>query len=185
MLRKLVFVCAILSLCSLLAFSQEGPTKGGEIFGGYQYLHTNTGIALSGADTFSLNGWNAAVSGYFSRNLGVTADFSGNYGKPSVQGVGIDTKLYTFLFGPAIRFPNASRITPFAHALFGGGNFSVSAAGVSGSETDFTWAAGGGIDVRLSPHVAVRLAQADFLQTRVASESQNHFRYSAGIVLKF
>jgi len=185
MIRKLVVVCVMISLCSLQAFSQEESTKGAEIFGGYQYLRANTGIPLSGLDSFTSNGWNAAVSGYFSRNLGVTTDFSGNYGKPSVQGVGLDTKLYTFMFGPAIRFPNTSRITPFAHALFGGGRFSVGAAGQSASETDFTWAAGGGIDVGLSPHLAVRLAQADFLQTRVAGQSQNHFRYSAGIVLKF
>jgi peptidoglycan-associated lipoprotein len=113
--------------------------------------------------------------------LGITADFSGNYGTPS----GVTARLYTFMFGPSVRFPNTSRVTPFAHALFGGGRFSASAAGLSGSETDFTWAAGGGFDVGVSQHFGVRLAQADFLQTRVAGQSQNHFRYSAGIVLKF
>ena len=111
----------------------------------------------------------------------MTADFSGNYGTP----FGVDTKLYTFMFGPTVRFPNASRVTPFAHALFGGGRFSLSGAGWRGSETDFTWAAGGGVDVGVSQHLGVRLAQADFLQTRVAGNSQNHFRFSPGIVFKF
>jgi hypothetical protein len=37
----------------------------------------------------------------------------------------------------------------------------------------------------VTEHVGVRLAQADFLQTRIAGQSQNHFRYSAGLVLKF
>jgi opacity protein-like surface antigen len=139
----------------------------------------NTGISEVGS--FNLNGWNAAVSGYFTRNLGVTADFSGSYGSPFT----VDTKFYTFMFGPSVRFPNSSRVTPFAHGLFGGGRISGEALGVSLADTNFTWAAGGGADVIVSRHLNVRLAQADFLQTRVASATQNHFRYSAGIVLKF
>jgi hypothetical protein len=114
MLRKLIVVCAMISLCSLMVFSQEQEAKAGEFFGGYQYLHASTGI--SGVDSFSLQGWNVAASGYFTRNLGITADFSGNYGTPS----GVTTRLYTFMFGPSVRFPNSSRITPFGHALFGG-----------------------------------------------------------------
>jgi peptidoglycan-associated lipoprotein len=89
------------------------------------------------------------------------------------------------MFGPSVRFPNSSRVTPFGHALFGGRRTTLSASGLSGSETDFTWAAGGGFDVGVTKHVGVRLAQADFLQTRIAGQSQNHFRYSAGLVLKF
>jgi opacity protein-like surface antigen len=181
MLRRLVLICAGLSLFSLAAFGQEDAKA--EIFGGYQYLHANTGV--SGVSSLNLNGWNAALSGYFNRNLGITADFSGTYGTPTVLGVGVKTHLYTFMFGPVVRVPNSSRLTPFAHALFGGGRISGSALGVSLSETDFTWAAGGGVDANVTPHVAVRLAQADFLQIRSSGDSQNSFRYSAGIVFKF
>ena len=78
MLRKLVLVCAVLSVSCVLALSQE--TSKAEVFGGYQYLRVNSGI--QGTDSVNLNGWNAALSGYFTRNLGVTADFSGNYGTP-------------------------------------------------------------------------------------------------------
>ena len=63
-----------------------------DIFGGYQYLHANSGV--SGVGGWNFNGWNAAVSGYFTRNFGVTADFSGNYAKPNVLGVSVDTKFY-------------------------------------------------------------------------------------------
>jgi hypothetical protein len=179
-LKKLVVICAVICFASILACGQEGvEASKGEFFAGYQYLHATTGI--SGVDTFSLNGWNASMSGFFTRNLGVTADFSGSYGSPS----GVSVKLHSFLFGPAVRFPNASRITPFARALFGSGHLSASAVGLSGAETDFSWAAGGGIDVNASRHLAIRLAQGDFMQTRVGGTSQNHFRYSAGIVFKF
>jgi opacity protein-like surface antigen len=183
MKRNFVVVCAVL-LLSLVAFGQErGEAPRAEIFGGYQYFHANSGV--SGLGGFNLNGWNASASGFFTRNLGVTADFSGSYGTPSVLGVGVKTNFYTFLFGPTVRVPNSSRLTPFAHVLFGGGRLSGSAFGVSASSTDFTWAAGGGVDANLSRNFAIRLGQADFLQTRVAGSSQNNFRYSTGIVLKF
>src|SRR5205807_1338223 len=120
MIRNFVVVCAVLSL-SLVAFGQErGEAPKAEIFGGYQYFHANSGI--SGLSGFNLNGWNASASGFFSRNLGVTADFSGSYGTPSVLGVGVKTNFYTFLFGPTVRVPNSSRLTPFAHVLFGVGD---------------------------------------------------------------
>jgi hypothetical protein len=127
MLRKLIVLCAVLSL-SILAFGQEKsePPKA-EIFGGYQFFHADTGV--SGLSGFNLNGWNASASGFFSRNLGVTADFSGSYGTPNFLGVGIKTNFYSFLFGPTVRFPNKSRLTPFVHGLFGAGRISGSALG--------------------------------------------------------
>jgi opacity protein-like surface antigen len=150
-----------------------------DVFGGYQYTRVDTGIP--GVGSINLNGWNAALDGYFTKYLGVSADFSGAYGSP----FGVSTKLHTFMFGPIVRFPNSSKITPFAHALFGGGHLSASFGGLSGGETDFAWAAGGGLDANISSRFAVRLAQADFLQTRIGGENQNNFRYSAGIVVKF
>ena len=72
-------------MCSISLVAQE-PSKV-DIFGGYQYLHANSGV--SGVDGLNFNGWNAAVSGYFTRNFGVTADFSGNYAKPKVLGVSV------------------------------------------------------------------------------------------------
>ena len=181
MLRKFLLLCVGLSLCTALALCQE-PTKA-EIFGGYQYFHASSG--LSGFDSFNLNGWNAALSGYFDRNLGITADFAGVYGTPKALGVGVHSHFYSFLFGPVLRVPNASKLTPFVHVLFGGGHISLSALGSSGSETDFTWMAGGGVDANLTRNFSVRLGQADFMQIRTSGSSQNAFRYSGGIVIKF
>jgi hypothetical protein len=144
MFRRFWVACLWFSVSTLLAYGQDDSKV--EIFGGYQYLHASTGV--SGVSSFNLNGWNASMSGYFTRNLGVTADFGGAYGTPSVLGVGAKTRLYTFLLGPIVRFPNSSRLTPLAHALFGGGRISGDVLGVSASETDFTWTAGGGLRAR-------------------------------------
>lgn len=181
MLRKSWFVSMLLLALPLFSFAQDNAKA--EIFGGYQYLHLNSGV--SGVSGFNLNGWNAALNGYYTHNLGVTADFSGTYGTPNVLGVGVKTRVYSFLFGPVVRIPNSSHLTPFAHVLFGGTHFSGEALGASTSETDFTWAAGGGVDASLSRNFAVRLGQADFVQARSSGQNQNSFRYSAGIVLKF
>jgi opacity protein-like surface antigen len=185
MFKGISVILAVLMILGCAAVAQESAnTARAEIFGGYQFLHATTGFNVPGVDSFNLNGWNAAVSGYVNQYFGVTADFAGSYGTPQVAGIGVKTHLHTFMFGPVVRAPLA-KVTPFAHALFGGGHISGEAVGLSASETDFTWAAGGGLDVNVSPHFGLRLAQFDFLQTRVASNSQNHFRYSAGIVLRF
>lgn len=93
------------------AFAQDAARV--EVFGGYQYFHANSGFDVPGVDSFSMNGWNAAVSGFLNKHLGATADFAGVYGTPSVSGIGVDTKLYTFLFGPV----NGDEIAPAgAHA---------------------------------------------------------------------
>src|SRR5262249_37799099 len=109
MLRKLVLIFAVVWLSSILVVAQELSKV--DIFAGYQHLHASSGV--SGVDGVDFNGWNAALSGYFTPNFDVTADFSGNYAKPNVLGVGVDTKFYTFLLGPTVRVPNATRITRF------------------------------------------------------------------------
>lgn len=190
---KAVFV--LLPLLCVAVLAQDAPRA--EIFGGYQFVHANSGVQIGGFDNFSLNGWNASLSGYFGHYLGITADFSGTYGTPKVTvpqigQIGVNTHLYTFMFGPVLRAANPSPFQPFAHVLLGGarvtGSVSVPGAGgisVSDSDTGFVWAAGGGLDYKLLPLIGVRLGQLDFVQTRIGGDSQNNFRYSAGVVLRF
>jgi hypothetical protein len=59
---------------------------------------------------------------------------------------------------------------------------------VLGSKTAFGSTAGGGIDVTLSRHVAVRPVQAEYFLTKFpdgANNRQNNFRYSAGFTFRF
>lgn len=166
---------ASLVLLSSLAFGQKA-----EVFGGYQYMRASFGVP--GLDNnFNLNGWNASASGFFNDYVGVTADFSGAYGSP----FSVNTKVHTFMFGPTIRLHNPSPLVPFGHALFGGSRGSLSAFGVSDSETKFAWAVGGGLDLKFAPALSFRVAQVDYLQSRFFDLTQNNFRYSAGIVLRF
>jgi len=178
---RIAGVVVLAALLSCQALAADAPKV--EVFGGFQYLRASTGV--SGIDDFNLNGWNASLSGYFNRFLGVTADFSGAYGSPEVLGVPIHTKVHTFMFGPVLRLPNPTHLTPFVHALGGGAHFSADVSGSGGSETDAAWAVGGGLDLDMARIFAIRLAQVDYLQTRAGGTNQNNFRYSAGIVIKF
>jgi hypothetical protein len=48
--------------------------------------------------------------------------------------------------------------------------------------------AGGGVDVKVSPHFAIRPIQAKYFLTQFSNNTttrQNNFRYSAGVVFQF
>ena len=85
--------------------------------------------------------------------------------------------MFTYLFGPAVGF-HARKLYVYGEYLLGGsasnlyGNLakSIDAGGgtvtASASQHPFTQALGGGIDVNLSKHFALRLAQMDWVLTR-------------------
>ena len=175
-LRFLGLTKSILLVLSCCAAAQEHSTV--DIFGGYQFTQVALGHDIHG---FNLNGWNASLSGYFSKYLGVSSDFSGNYGSP----FGVSTKTYTYLIGPIVRFPNRSKMTPFGHVLLGGAHLNLSSLGIGGSDNSFSWAMGGGVDVYENSRFSVRLGQADWLRTQFADSTRSNFRYSGGVVFKF
>ena len=60
-------------------------------------------------------------------------------------------------------------------------------ARVNASNTGFAMMAGGGLDIKVSKHIALRPIGADYYLTRIPSlltgdtSNRNNFRYSAGI----
>ena len=154
---------AILLLGTLVMAQQEFPRA--EVFGGYQFAHFTPSI--------NANGWNAAVNGNVNRWFGVTADFSGAYKNGG--------HMYTYMFGPTLS-ARSERVTPFAHALFGG----ATAGGGGGSASAFSMALGGGLDVNAGSHLALRLVQADWLLLRSEGVTdKKNVRVSTGLVFRF
>ena len=162
MFRRMWLVLGLSILASLSAQAQDT----GEVFGGFSYMH------FRGAN---LNGWEAAGQYKFADWLGGVADFDGHYG--SIGGIGTST--YTYLFGPQISAP--SSVSPFGHLLLGGAHNSTGGVGTS----SFSMAIGGGIDAEVFNGLHWRLFQADYLLTQFGGGSQNNFRFSTGIVIKF
>jgi len=174
MKRTMMVVVGVL-IVALTAAAQEMPRV--EIFGGYSYLN----VPASGQEKgFGLNGWNAQGSVNINNWLGVTADFGGTYGSP----FSVSLHNYSYMFGPTLSY-RATRIVPFAHALFGGSHLSSSIGGLSASENVFAMAVGGGVDVPLVRHFGVRLAQVDWMRTQYFNTTQNNLRVSTGAMLRF
>ncbi len=173
-MRKFMLMLAAMMLMSLPMLAQENYKA--EIFGGYQYTR------VGGGDGANFNGWNAAATGNFNDWFGITGDVSGAYKSES----GAHLHLHNFLFGPTVSYNKASKVKPFAHALFGVSHANAGISGLaSGSDNAFAMALGGGIDVGFGHNFAVRLIQADYLMTRFGSATQNNARISVGLVARF
>ena len=184
-MKKLWLIVGMLCLLSWPLKAQEAPKV--EVFGGYSYLRADTDPRSNA------NGWSASLAANVNRYFGLAADFSGHYGSQTLNLSGtqakVDGSAHTFLFGPRFSYRKHERVTPFAHVLLGGVRDKIAGriGSISISETDtaFGLALGGGLDVQLHRHVALRLIQADYLLTRFNGETQNNARLSIGLVFRF
>lgn len=167
MLRRILLVLGICLLGSLALRAQDEKV---DVFGGYSYLHFHTNPSTN------LNGWEASGQYKFTDWLGGVADVDGHYGG---YGRGAGTSTYTYLFGPQISFP--ASVSPFGHLLLGGAHNSTAGFGSS----SFAMALGGGIDAHLTDKFSWRIFQADYLLTQFGGGSQNNFRFSSGVIVRF
>jgi outer membrane protein OmpA-like peptidoglycan-associated protein len=177
-----------------------------ELFLGYSNIlatpmgPTNRIADVQGGDT------NLAIN--FNRYFGIVGDFAGYHantltftqpGGPA-RDVGADGKVFTYMGGPRLSY-RRPRFTLFAQALFGDANAQkVTINGCSGSpvcvplpsENVFTMAVGGGLDLNVHRHFAIRLFQAEYLMTRFkdptsaagTTGTRDNARLSAGIVFR-
>jgi outer membrane protein OmpA-like peptidoglycan-associated protein len=178
-----------------------------ELFLGYSYIRAVPTLA-DGNRMVNLNGGSTSIALNFNRYIGLVGDFGGfDDTRLRLAGPGANPPrvadsegtAYTYLFGPRVSFGKANRVVPFAQALFGGVHASeITLSGCTGSlctplpaQNAFAMTAGGGVDLRLSRHVALRVVQAEYLMTRFAdlsggsNNSQNDIRLSSGLVFRF
>jgi hypothetical protein len=55
-------------------------------------------------------------------------------------------------------------------------------------QSHFAMTAGGGMDVKISPHFSIRPVQAEYFLTKIPDgldNRQNNFRFGAGVVFRF
>jgi hypothetical protein len=182
----------LLLLSESATFAQERP-KRVDVFVEYSYLRFNP--TLPRLNNRSFNGGGGGLTFYFTRNLGIKAEFMGygstTWGTTLVSPVvtprgtipagtySTQANMFTYLFGPVVRIPT-SRVTPFAELLFGGSNSNgyanftraVNVAGgtlnasTSGTQHPFTMAVGGGLDIGVSRRFVVRPVELDYVLTR-------------------
>lgn len=163
--------------------AQDGPPKL-ELYGGYDYVRYNASPKINGvppSESFSANGASGQIVFNASKWVGLVAELSGY--ALARQGLNT-THQVSYLFGPRINL-RRGRFTPFTQVLLGG---VWAEDGITlGSVNAFGMTAGGGLDVRVSKHFAIRPVQAEYFLTKFPDGSdnrQNNFRFSAGIVLR-
>jgi len=181
-----------------------GPPKI-EWFVGYSYLRSVPSPS-SGNRLAWLNGGSTSIAFNLNRYLGIVGDFGG-FNDTEINLLGTNPSstpdssgtVYTYLFGPRLSFRKYERITPFVQALFGGVHASeVTLSSCTGAactllpaEDTFAMTAGGGLDIKIHRHFALRIIQAEYLMTKFenhttgASATQNDIRLSSGIVFRF
>lgn len=158
-----------------------------EIFGGYSSIETSNHNFHFGASHAGFNvtdtdfdeggkGFEAAITRNLNRYFGIMGDFSAHFSYDQgpvtltppcasppcptvIQTASINPRLYDFLAGPEFKWRNHTRLTPFAHALFGMAHttatFRTAGPAVSLSkgdeDTGFAMAYGGGVAGPHSP----------------------------------
>jgi len=173
-----------------------------DVFGGYALTRYDDTQGYTDRH-IGQNGWEAAVNVNLTKNIAVVSDFGGNYGThrqpPFTQftclmcpitfpGTLVNTKIYTYMFGPQVSAP-FKVVTPFGHALFGRGHIHQEFVGVplpqALSNSGFAYALGGGVDANITKWLAWRV-QGDYLRTSFYfNDSQTNFRAATGAVFRF
>jgi hypothetical protein len=191
-MRFKTMVGFLFAMAGTTAVAQQSQSA--QIFAGYSLAHiapcgTGGGSCAFEGTSFqgsvsptsgTFNGWNGAASAFFTKSIGITADFAGYYGNLHYTNQSTATaSTYTMLFGPTWAGKLGS-ISPFAHVLLGAEVFHFQSTTASG----IAWAAGGGVDYILGKRMKVRLAQLDYIGFHQGSVTSG-FRYSGGVVFIF
>ena len=204
-MRKITMMFAAVLTFALVAAAEDVPQM--ETFLGYNYVRFNPNSRFF--PSFNANGGGGQFVYNFNRWIGGVGDI-GAVTNGSVGAFGIDTTVLNFVAGPRVTFRHHSRVTPFGQVLFGGAYStaslpvaaiirspgiilpgSVVTARLHASNTGFAMFAGGGLDIKLGEHIAVRPVGADYYLTRLPSlltgdtTNRNNFRYSAGVNFLF
>jgi len=184
----------VMLLAALPLAAQEKPATGP---GGVKYplevaftYNAARGQTI-GNTSFWMQGAGMQIEGRVTPHFGVVADVTGTQaGKIGSTGVGLD--LVTATFGPRMTWtPAHRRYAVYGHALAGEGiGFNSVFPGPNGatnSSFNLALKMGGGVNLALRPHVAMRLFEADWLRTELpntGSNVQNNLQIGAGIVIR-
>jgi outer membrane immunogenic protein len=194
-MRKVAEVVLMIGMGWMSARAQQVETAPQyaplEISFNYSYARANAAPDQCGC--FNMNGGNSEVAFHAFRALSVVADLTGERAATIGASAGDGLSLVAFTVGPRFshRF-SGGRFTPFVQGLVGAvhgfdGLFPNSNGSLAGAATSPAVRAGGGLDLTINRHLAIRAIQADYLRTQLPNgqgNEQNLLRVSAGIVLR-
>jgi len=156
----------------LFLFAASSRAQSVDVSAGYSYFR------LGGSGGLNQNGLSGSVAYNAKHWLGVVGDFGGYHASPA----GVSLNTYTYLFGPRISLHNPTHLTPFVQGLLGGSHITIGSGG--GSNSQFAYSFGGGVDFGILPHLAFR-PQVDYVGLDTPGSRTNCTRVSAGLVVHF
>jgi peptidoglycan-associated lipoprotein len=161
-----------------------------ELGGDYNYVRTNA--PPGGCGCINMNGGDGWLSFNVTPSWAVVGQIGAQHASNIGGTGGADLTFTSYLFGPRFSRKVGDRLVPFAQVLLGGAHASGSLApensGLGGSANAFALTAGGGLDIGVTRHIAIRAAELDYFLTRFdngVNERQNNFKFSAGLIFRF
>jgi outer membrane immunogenic protein len=138
---------------------------------------------------FWMQGGKAEFSAAFTRSFSVVGELVVEH-VDNINSANEGLGLVSYLFGPRYSYRKYRRFTPFGQVLIGGVHgFDAYFPNQYGSTTvpnAFAMAAGGGLNIAVSHHLAIRPVQADYFRTQLPNDEtnrENSLRLGAGIVI--
>ena len=187
----LLFFLVLFAAGFLTATAQTYPR--GEAFAGFSYARLNLGQQAGLFEPTGQNYYGMQMNASFNPKPYMRillCDFAAEMGKTAVsmRPLRTDLRETQVLFGPEFVL-RSGRTAPFAHTLVGLTNTRlVSMLGGYdvvpdvAARTNLAFGAGGGLDVRWTRLITVRVVAADYVPTRIGGNWENHFRTSSGVV---
>lgn len=193
---KFVILAAAMALPSAAMWAQQAGPREADSKLDLAICYTAAHSSIVAGSGFWAQGGGAELTGTFYHGLGVSADIAGTHAdKISPTGVGLT--LVTAVFGPTYTWapPRSGKKwgqwSIFGESLLGVANAldstSPAAAGAQSSAESLALEIGGGADLNLSRHIALRAFKADWLRTQLpnaAANVQNSLQLGSGIVFR-
>ena len=184
-LRLILFTFLAFVVTPMLSGTALG--QGLELNGGWSHITGN----------FGTDGFNVGGAWYFTPKVSFAADYDDTWDSTNLStfqftkigAIAVHSQLWDFMIGPRIFFATGwtdeHKLIPFGELQFGVSDLNqriqqANAGSFTGSDKEFAWLLGGGIDYLFSPHWSGR-AKLDYLRTHFVSEGQSHLRLVVGI----
>lgn len=185
-------VAVFVFLFPVLTAAQETPKV--EAITGYSYLGLSQQPRLR-FESGALNGWKASLKFNLTHQIGLLADFSGNYGQMQLKPNGLTRtsvfrRQHAYMFGTEMLVLQSSRVKLNARALLGvahTNNTALPQGYLPIADNAFAVAFGASVDYRITDRLSYRILEPEVFVTRSGSSATNSWqqynvRLSSGIV---
>ena len=187
---KILYALTLILLSATYPRAEAQTTSRADLALGYTYIHSNA--PPDGCGCFHFNGGSVSASWKLNSWWRIAGQFSAAHAG-NISSSTLSPTITTYLIGPRYKLAKGShRVVPFGNLLLGAAHVSdgyfPNGSSSSASATAFAMAAGGGVDISVGKHIAIRPIDADYLFTHfpnAVDNHQNNFSLTSGIVFRF